>query len=218
MMIMNRCDAAEKKNLLIRHTIFIYCSWCEMIPPACTRPAYDIDASWWDRVTFTAIAPLLDLGFERPLEHVDLYALRPEQEAHVIADKVANLVSCSAEEDADSDDRGLVSRVCTCHALPFCCVRRVPRVVKAVLVLMRPYWLYAGKARFCSELIAILNPLVLAELMRAIGAGDSISYLYLLAFLFLVFALVSAFLLQQHHDNVCRACLVVRSGLVRFFL
>ena len=59
------------------------------------------------------------------------------------------------------------------------------------------------------------NPLVLAELIRAVGSGTaSASYLYTLAALFLVFALLAAVLLQQHHDNVCRSCHVVRVMMI----
>ena len=56
------------------------------------------------------------------------------------------------------------------------------------------------------------------QLYMRIAAGSgaaTVLYLYMLACLFLVFALLAAVLLQQHHDYVCRSCHIVRSGLVR---
>ncbi|KAI0822453.1 P-loop containing nucleoside triphosphate hydrolase protein [Trametes gibbosa] len=61
----------------------------------------EVNAGWWDTVTFGWITPLMSLGYARPLEATDLYKLQDGRAAAVVAEKITK--SFEARQIAAAD-------------------------------------------------------------------------------------------------------------------
>ncbi len=72
-------------------------------------------------------------------------------------------------DDTDGDDRSRCSpRAIDCAVFPFCCcARRVPRLMRVLLSVARPYLLRGAMFRCAADWTQIVNPLILSELIRA---------------------------------------------------
>ena len=175
----------------------------------------------FSRFSFHYLAPLINLGYKRPLRHADLWALPDEESVNKL---LGTFQKCKSKLDAEKaaaaqaqasveggSDSGDVESDDTATPAPFPLGRTLWAQFQRGVVV-------AGVFMFFQVALQISGPLLIREIVLSVSspsADDPFRGLYL-AFIYFGIQLLNALCVQQHLHNASRVGKSAEQYLVLF--